>query len=123
MVNTVILSGTLFHAVFANKKWGLERREVTNITSSKSLVLMWRVGPVKDHYPMDSIERILRKVPCRADKNADNEEESRTDLVLTGDPEMGGFSCIPWTENALRALRDMGIIEVTKEIGRFSTDL
>jgi hypothetical protein len=111
-------SGTLFHAVFANKIWGLERREVANIANSKSLVLMWRVGSVKPHFSTNCIEKILKKVPCRADQNSDN-EEGRSDLVVTGNPEMGGFSCVPWTENALRSLRDKGVITVTGEIGKY----
>jgi len=109
-------SGTLFHAVFANKIWGLERREVTNIGNSKSLVLMWRVGSVKSPFSTDHIEKILKKVPCRADQNSDNEEEGRIDLAVTINPEMGGFSCIPWTENALRALKDKGVIAATRKI-------
>ncbi len=124
MASSSTPSGTLFHAVFANKTWGLERREVTNIVKSKSLVLMWRVGAVRSHFSVDFMERILQKVPCRAaDQNADNDNDDDDDegtagLHFRGNPDMGGFSCIPWTENALRALRDVGIVDVAKDIGQ-----
>lgn len=111
-------SGTLFHAVFANSIWGLERRLVSSIGKSKSLVLMWRVAAVNALFSMDQIENILQQVPCRADHNTDNEEEGRADFILSENAEKGGFSCVPWTENALRALRDEGIINVSKDIGK-----
>jgi len=67
---------------------------------------------------MDHIEEILHRVPCRADHNTDNEEEGRADIILSENAEMGGFSCIPWTENALRSLRDEGVINVTRDISK-----
>ena len=67
---------------------------------------------------MDHIEDILQEVPCRVDRNTDNEEEGRVDLILAEYAEKGGFSCVPWTENALKALRDEGVIKVTKEISK-----
>jgi len=109
-------SGTLFHAVFANNIWGLERRSVNSIGNSKSLVLIWRVAAVNGFFSMDHIEEILQRVPCRADRNTDNEEEGRIDRILSEYAEKGGFSCVPWTENALRALKDERVINVAKEI-------
>ena len=57
-------------------------------------------------------------MPCRVDRNTDNEAEGRVDLILAEYAEKGGFSCVPWTENALKALRDEGVINVTKEISK-----
>ncbi len=113
-------SGTLFHAVFANNVWGLERRSVTNIKTSKSLVLMWRVAAVNGCFSIDRVEEVLQQVPCRADHNTDKEEEDRADLALSANAEKGGFSCVPWTENALSALRDEGVIKVNREIRKFA---
>lgn len=109
-------NGTLFHAVFANNIWGLERRSVHNICASKSLVLMWRVAPVSSFFSIDGVQRVLQQVPCRADHNTDNEEEGRADLTVAEYAEKGGFSCVPWTENALNALRDEGVISVSRDI-------
>jgi hypothetical protein len=80
---------------------------------------MWRVATVNGFFSMDRIEEILQQVPCRIDRNTDNEEEGRADLILSEYAEKGGFSCVPWTENALRALRDEGVINVAKEIRKF----
>lgn len=79
---------------------------------------MWRVATVTGFFSMDYIEEILQQVPCRLDHNIDNEEEGRAGLILSEYAEKGGFSCVPWTENALRALRDAGVINVTKEISK-----
>jgi hypothetical protein len=81
---------------------------------------MWRVATVNGFISMDRIEDILQLVPCRVDHNTDNEEEGRTDLILSEYAEKGGFSCVPWTENALRALRDEGVIHVAEEISKFT---
>jgi hypothetical protein len=79
---------------------------------------VWRVAAVNGFFSMDHIEEILQRVPCRADRNTDNEEEGRIDRILSEYAEKGGFSCVPWTENALRALKDERVINVAKEISR-----
>jgi hypothetical protein len=66
---------------------------------------------------MDHIEEILQEVPCRVDHTIEY-EEGRVDLILAEYAEKGGFSCVPWTENALKALRDEGVINVTKDISK-----
>lgn len=81
---------------------------------------MWRVATVNGFFSMDHIEEVLQQVPCRADHSTDNEEEGRADVILAEYAEKGGFSCVPWTENALRALRDEGVIKVTKEISKIA---
>lgn len=77
---------------------------------------MWRVAAVNGFFSIDHIEEVLQQVPCRADRNTDNEEEGRADLILAEYAEKGGFSCVPWTENALKALRDEGVIKVSRDI-------
>jgi len=79
---------------------------------------MWRVAALNNFFSMDRIEEILQQVPCRVDHNNDNEEEGRIDLILSEYAEKGGFSCVPWTENALRALEDNRVIHVAKEISK-----
>jgi hypothetical protein len=81
---------------------------------------MWRVAAVNRFFSMDRIEEILQLVPCRVDHDTDNEGEGWTDLILSEYAEKGGFSCVPWTENALRTLRDEGVIHVAKEISKFT---
>jgi hypothetical protein len=81
---------------------------------------MWRVAAVNGFFSIDRMEEVLQRVPCRADQNTDNEEEGRADLILAEYAEKGGFSCVPWTENALKALRDDGVINVSREISKFA---
>jgi hypothetical protein len=76
------------------------------------------VATVNGFFSMDHIEEILQEVPCRVDRSTDNEEEGKIDRILAEYAEKGGFSCVPWTENALKALRDEGVINVTKEISK-----
>jgi hypothetical protein len=119
--------GTLFHAVYENETWRVERKTVENIDNSKNLVLLWRISSVPPR-SMPRVDAVLQRVPFHAANgdsyNGSSSSSSRaagqrlSRHIEKGLPLLGGYSCILWTEEALRALERDGIIQVTEDVGK-----
>ncbi|KAL3418801.1 hypothetical protein PVAG01_09022 [Phlyctema vagabunda] len=98
-------SGTLFHAVFssASGTWSYERRDVSDITTSKTLVLMYAISILGHGVDADRIEEILMRI----DFDAAGRE---------GNKELNGYSCVLWTSDALSALLSKSAITTDREV-------
>ncbi|PBP24995.1 hypothetical protein BUE80_DR004134 [Diplocarpon rosae] len=113
-------SGTLFHAAFTSpeglpnspRKWVEEVRPVRDVTSSDSLVLLYRIatldpsrGSVESQ--CDLIRNVLNRVPLGREKR----ERILGPLAEgEGNPVLENYDCIIWTVDAMTALADAGII-------------
>jgi hypothetical protein len=92
---TPLVSGTLYHASYIDNpsppRWVLESREVSDLSSSKSLVLLYRIQTFNDQdmlHVAQQVEDVLRSVPLG------REERTRRIGPCKGNPVLGGYDCV-----------------------------
>ncbi|TVY25653.1 hypothetical protein LHYA1_G004638 [Lachnellula hyalina] len=100
-------SGTLFHATYINSNWVLERRPVKDVSTSSSLVLLYRVATIDLEQDFNKISSVLEQIPLGKEKR-----EKGLGKKTQGNPKLGGYDCVIWTGDALRALSDEGLIDL-----------
>ncbi|TVY91243.1 hypothetical protein LAWI1_G006852 [Lachnellula willkommii] len=100
-------SGTLFHATYINSSWALEKRSVKDVSTSSSLVLLYRVATIDLEHDFNKINHILEQVPVGKEKR-----EKALGKKTQGNPKLGGYDCVIWTGDALRALSNEGMIDL-----------
>jgi len=103
-------SGTLFHASYADSTWTLDQRAVRDVSTSQSLVLLYRLGTLDPSIaPIDEqftrIREILEKVPLG--KEAREKELG----PKKGNEVLGGYDCVIWTADAVAALVREGVVD------------
>lgn len=103
-------SGTLFHANYVQNEWNVERRSVKNVSTSQSLVLLYRLGTLDSskasiEEQFDRIREVLERVPLG--KEAREKELGS----IKGNEVLGGYDCVIWTYDATTALVKAGIID------------
>ncbi|KAE9367233.1 hypothetical protein N431DRAFT_472237 [Stipitochalara longipes BDJ] len=103
-------SGTLFHAAYAASTWNLDQRAVRDVSTSHSLVLLYRLGtldpslaPIADQF--SRIREILASVPLG------KEARERELGPKKGNEVLGGYDCIIWTTDAVAALAREGVVD------------
>ncbi|KAK6582856.1 hypothetical protein PZA11_005264 [Diplocarpon coronariae] len=113
-------SGTLFHAAFTSpeglqtspRRWVEEVRPVRDVTSSDSLVLLYRISTLDPN--RGSIESqcdLIRNVLSRVPLGRQNRERILGPLAGgEGNPALENYDCIIWTTDAMTALADAGIV-------------
>ncbi|RDL38782.1 uncharacterized protein BP5553_03122 [Venustampulla echinocandica] len=103
-------SGILVHAIYVDSKWGLEKRVTKDISSAKSLVLLYRIHTFDDSTASNvdkqfcDIEQVLERVPMGS--------EVRENKGKKGNPALGGYDCVIWTGDAIRALAREGFVDL-----------
>ncbi|KAH6662322.1 hypothetical protein B0J14DRAFT_496064, partial [Halenospora varia] len=103
--------GTLFHATYVDSNWTFEKRVIKDVFTSKSLCLLFRIQTITDVTTSLSerylkIEKILSAIPlgtASAESTANGKK---------GNPALGGYDCVLWTGDALRALSKEGLIDL-----------
>jgi len=105
-------SGTLFHATYVDGTWILETRPIKDVSTSTSLVLLYRVATIDPRIhaleeEFAKINEVLGRVPLG--KEARERQLGRT---TQGNPMLGGYDCVIWTGDALRALSNEGLIDL-----------
>jgi hypothetical protein len=103
-------SGTLFHAAYTDSHWNLDQRAVRDVSTSQSLVLLYRLGtldptlaPISAQF--SRIRDILEAVPLG--KEAREKELG----PKKGNEVLGGYDCIIWTTDAVAALVREGVVD------------
>lgn len=103
-------SGTLFHAAYASSTWNLDQRPVRDVSTSHSLVLLYRLGtldpslaPIADQF--SRIRAILASVPLG------KEARERELGPKKGNAVLGGYDCVIWTTDAVAALLREGVVD------------
>jgi hypothetical protein len=103
-------SGTLFHAAYTDSHWNLDQRAVRDVSTSQSLVLLYRLGtldptlaPISAQF--SRIRDILDAVPLG--KEAREKELG----PKKGNEVLGGYDCIIWTTDAVAALVREGVVD------------
>ncbi|CAG8953940.1 hypothetical protein HYFRA_00010901 [Hymenoscyphus fraxineus] len=108
-------SGTLFHAIWKEKDsaWVLEKRIIKDISTSQSLVLLYKIQSIDPNSTanlvdlFNRIQGVLESVPMgRA------ERKLAYGYSPKGNPVLGGYDCVIWTGDALRALGAEGLIDL-----------
>ncbi|TVY47487.1 hypothetical protein LOCC1_G002257 [Lachnellula occidentalis] len=100
-------SGTLFHATYIDSSWTLERRSVKDVSTSSSLVLLYRVATLDFERDFTKFNNALEQVPVGKEKR-----EEGLGKKTQGNPKLGGYDCVIWTGDALRALSNEGLIDL-----------
>ncbi|PMD17110.1 hypothetical protein NA56DRAFT_579241, partial [Hyaloscypha hepaticicola] len=102
--------GTLFHASYVNSTWYLDQRAVRDVSTSQSLVLLYRLGtldpsiaPISAQF--SRIREILEAVPLG------KEARERELGPKKGNEVLGGYDCVIWTSDAVAALVREGVID------------
>jgi hypothetical protein len=103
-------SGTLFHASYTDSVWILDQRAVKDVSTSQSLVLLYRIGTLDPslapiEHQFDRIREVLEKVPLG--KEAREKELG----PKKGNEVLGGYDCVIWTCDAITALVKAGMID------------
>jgi hypothetical protein len=103
-------SGTLFHAAYTDSTWTLDQRAVRDVSTSQSLVLLYRLGtldptlaPISAQF--SRIREILESVPLGKEAREKELGPKKGNAVL------GGYDCIIWTTDAVAALVREGVID------------
>jgi len=103
-------SGTLFHAAYVDNAWNLDQRAVKDVSSSQSLVLLYRIGtldpslaPIEEQF--DKIREVLEKVPLGKEAREKELGPKKGNAVL------GGYDCVIWTCDAVNALVKAGMVD------------
>ncbi|KUJ09684.1 uncharacterized protein LY89DRAFT_675850 [Mollisia scopiformis] len=114
-------SGTLFHASYASPdpsrpslppKWLLEQRVVKDVSTSQSLVLLYRIGTLDStttsiDAQFQAIRHVLETVPL----GRENREQKVGPLKEgEGNSVLDGYDCVIWTRDAVAALAAAGLI-------------
>jgi hypothetical protein len=107
--------------VYEEGTWRLESRRVRNIGNAKNLILMWKISQVLPH-SMPKVAEVLKSVPFHVASDDLLSEAGKRLRIHTekGLPLLSGYSCILWTEEALRALETNGIIQVKMDVGKIN---
>ncbi|KAF4630439.1 hypothetical protein G7Y89_g7702 [Cudoniella acicularis] len=106
-------SGTLFHATYVESRWILEKRAIKDVSTSKTLVLLYRIQTIDGNTNNLSeqylkFQEVLEKVPMgKAAREAESGQVSKE-----GNPALGGYDCVIWTGDALTALSREGLIDL-----------
>jgi len=103
-------SGTLFHASYVDSTWSLDQRAVRDVSTSQSLVLLYRLGtldpsiaPISAQF--SRIREILEAVPLG------KEARERELGPKKGNAVLGGYDCVIWTSDAVAALVREGVVD------------
>lgn len=109
----------MIHAVYEDKAWHVESKPVKNIGRSKNIVLLWKISRIQP-CAMSRVAEVVNNVPFHVESgDSDSEASKRLSVhIKKGLPLLGGYSCILWTEEALRALKRSGIIQMEKDVGK-----
>lgn len=119
-------SGTLFHASYSSPSdpnspdeplpasWHLEQRTVKDVSTSHSLVLLYRIGTLDStkssiETQFQCIRRVLEAVPLGREKR---EREIGPLEEGEGNQVLDGYDCVIWTKDALNALANAGLINI-----------
>jgi hypothetical protein len=113
-------SGTLFHASYVDSTWNLDQRAVRDVSTSQSLVLLYRLGtldpsiaPISAQF--SRIREILEAVPLG------KEARERELGPKKGNEVLGGYDCVIWTSDAVAALVREGVVDFGgRSVGEFS---
>ncbi|KAH8650642.1 hypothetical protein BGZ60DRAFT_389022, partial [Tricladium varicosporioides] len=103
--------GTLFHATYVDSNWVFEKRVIKDVFTSKSLCLLFRIQTITDVTTSLSerylkIEKVLSAIPLGT-ASAESIASGKK-----GNPALGGYDCVLWTGDALRALSKEGLIDL-----------
>lgn len=102
-----LFSGTLFHAAYITDptpQWILEDRIVHDLSSSKSLVLLYRISTYEQADMMKislAINRVLRGVPLG------REARSKELGEVKGNAALGGYDCVIVSNKTFKPLNNM----------------
>ncbi|KAH7395970.1 hypothetical protein BKA64DRAFT_709342 [Cadophora sp. MPI-SDFR-AT-0126] len=119
-------SGTLLHASYAPPPearntpatWFLEERPVSDVSTSTSLVLLFKIGTLDPNSQLGSIEeqcRMIRSVLDDVPLGRQNRESQLGPLAVgQGNPVLEGYDCVIWTIDAMDALARANIISLEK---------
>lgn len=114
-------AGTLFHASYAPlasdptiSTWTMEQRTVGDVTSSASLVLLFRLGtidsgviPVEEQ--LARVSEVLGRIPLG---RKEREAEIGPLKLGEGNPVLAGYDCIIWTKDAMTVLAKEGLVDL-----------
>lgn len=117
-------SGTLFHASYTSpepsnlnidSEWILEQRTVRDVSSAHSLVLLYRIGTLDCSHrsinsQIQSIRRVLEAVPLG---RANRERKLGPLKEGEGNKVLAGYDCVIWTRDAVAALADAKLINLS----------
>ncbi|KAE8445997.1 hypothetical protein EG329_012636 [Mollisiaceae sp. DMI_Dod_QoI] len=116
-------SGTLFHASYTSvepsdpslpAEWVLDQRVVKDVSTSHSLVLLYRIGTLDSTHSsveekFQAIRRVLENVPLG---RANRERKVGPLKEGEGNQVLDGYDCVIWTRDALAALAEAGLVDL-----------
>jgi len=104
------VSGTLFHASYTEESgWVLDQRQVKDVTSSHTLVLLYLVAT----FQQDEVDEVCERVHMVLNSVPLGKEDRERELgPKKGNPALGGYDCVVWTVDALAALDKAGLIDL-----------
>ncbi|KAL2074079.1 hypothetical protein VTL71DRAFT_7857 [Oculimacula yallundae] len=118
-------SGSLLHASYgippnsppdSPRSWFLEERPVSDISTSTTLVLLYRLGTLDPNSKLGSIEDQCNHIRCVLDTVPLGRQKRESQLGPLaegeGNPVLDGYDCIIWTIDAMNALARAGIISL-----------